>query len=412
MNDFSVANTGEIAPIAERDLSFYLSFFKELQAVTNKIHATDNVDQIMLDLSGDICHLFDCDRLTLYAVSAGKTYIESKIKTGLHSFRDFTLPISAKSIAGYVAMTQTNVNISDVYEASELQKLSPELEFMHKVDKRTGYRTRQMLAGPLINAHNGETLGVVQLINTHSGVSFSTIMEDGLQELCETLSIAFAKRMRPAIRAKYDALVANAVLSAADLEMANRSARRKHDDIEAILLNQFQVSLSDIGRALEAYFGITYEPYREERVRPDSLLKNFKREFIEQSLWLPLEEIDDGVIVLTPAPDRVKGSRIIQNLFPNSNLIYRVTTAREFRHTVDQFFGMRHEDGTATSIATAKTPSPQALEERVGKLIQQAFAQHAQDVHIQLELTRPAAATNDGKRLGGQFAVDFDIDNS
>ena len=35
-----------------------LEFSKALQALTNRIHAADNISQIMLDLSHDICELF------------------------------------------------------------------------------------------------------------------------------------------------------------------------------------------------------------------------------------------------------------------------------------------------------------------------------------------------------------------
>src|SRR5688572_2303831 len=65
------------------DFEKRLHFSKKLQALTNKIHATNNLDELMLDLSQDICDLFGCDRLTLYAVSKDKEFIYSKVKTGI-----------------------------------------------------------------------------------------------------------------------------------------------------------------------------------------------------------------------------------------------------------------------------------------------------------------------------------------
>ena len=59
-----------------------LIFFKRLQTLTNKIHATNAVDQIMLDLTADICDLFDCDRLTIYAVAPDGKNLISKVKKG------------------------------------------------------------------------------------------------------------------------------------------------------------------------------------------------------------------------------------------------------------------------------------------------------------------------------------------
>ena len=88
------------------DINHRLNFLKALQVVTNKIHATNNVDEIMLEMSGDICNLFACDRLTIYVVGEDKQSIVSKVKTGLNSFKDIRLPISEQSIAGFVAATR------------------------------------------------------------------------------------------------------------------------------------------------------------------------------------------------------------------------------------------------------------------------------------------------------------------
>src|SRR5271156_3212587 len=92
-----------------------LNFSKGLQAVTNRIHATNNIDELMLELSQDICGLFSADRLTLYLVSEDKTSIVSKVKTGLNSFKDLKLPIAEQSIAGFGAVNKKMINISDVY---------------------------------------------------------------------------------------------------------------------------------------------------------------------------------------------------------------------------------------------------------------------------------------------------------
>jgi light-regulated signal transduction histidine kinase (bacteriophytochrome) len=111
MNASSPAETSVAA-----DASSRLAFFKHLQAVTNKIHATANIDEIMLELSGDICSLFNADRLTIYMLGDDKASIVSKVKTGLNSFKDLRLPISDQSIAGHVALAKKIINIHDVYD--------------------------------------------------------------------------------------------------------------------------------------------------------------------------------------------------------------------------------------------------------------------------------------------------------
>src|SRR5687768_18535318 len=106
---------------AHTDVGARLAFQKQLQAVTNKIHATNNIDEIMLEVSADICALFNADRLTIYSMGEDKQSIVSKVKTGLNSFKDLKLPIAEHSIAGYVALSKKLANIKDVYDENELR---------------------------------------------------------------------------------------------------------------------------------------------------------------------------------------------------------------------------------------------------------------------------------------------------
>ena len=112
---------------AQSDVGARLAFQKKLQAVTNKIHATSNIDEIMLEVSADICALFNADRLTIYSVGEDKQSIVSKVKTGLNSFKDLKLPIAEQSIAGYVALAKKTDQHQDVYDdARAASALNPQ----------------------------------------------------------------------------------------------------------------------------------------------------------------------------------------------------------------------------------------------------------------------------------------------
>ena len=383
------------------DVDSRLLFFKNLQAVTNKIHATNNIDEIMLELSQDICNLFNADRLTIYAVSEDKASIVSKLKTGLNSFKDLKLPIADQSVAGHVALSRKIINLIDVYDEAELKSHHPGLRFLQEVDKRTGYRTKQMLVSPIITT-SAELLGVVQIINNKSGMAFSAVMEEGIKGLCETLAIAFSQRNKPAqaAKSKYDQLVSDAVLSVQELDLAIRSARRKNLDIEEILIGEFQVKAPTIGLALAKFFGVPYEPYKADRIKPMDLLKNLKREYIEQNQWLPVEDSSDGIMVLTMDPEQVKSSRVVNNVFPRNKLAYRVTTIREFKQSVDLFFGAQPDTDMSSvgdllsSMAeegeevtdTSEDVSAAAdneLVKLVNKIIVDAYQQGVSDIHIE-----------------------------
>lgn len=75
-------------------------------------------------------------------------------------FRESTMEISHKSIAGYVAATGDVVNIEDAYH------IPPEVPYSinRKFDEDSGYRTKSILAVPLRDQKD-HIVGVLQLIN-------------------------------------------------------------------------------------------------------------------------------------------------------------------------------------------------------------------------------------------------------
>ena len=324
------------------DMSLRLEFTKNLNHVNNKIHATGNVDEIMLEVSKDICALFNADRLTIYVVGEDNISLISKVKTGLNSFKDLKLPIAEQSVAGYAAMHKKLLNIKDVYDEKELAQYSAHLRFLQEVDKRTGYRTKQMLVAPILDAASGDLVGVIQVINNKAGVPFAAMIEEGVQELAQTMAVALRQHQRQqssTTKTKYDYLVADAVLSAAEFELATRTARRKGIDIEEVLLDEFQVSVAALGKALSSFFGVPYEPYRSDRLKPAELLKNLRREYVESSHWIPIEETQEGLMILTTDPERIQASRVVNNIFSKSRLVYKVCSQREFKQTLDLFYG-------------------------------------------------------------------------
>jgi hypothetical protein len=334
------SNKDEVKSNAE-GLARQLEFSKNLQAVTNKIHATGNIDEIMLDLSKDICDLFNCDRMTLYAISNDRQFIFSKLKTGIDSNKDLVLPLNTESVAGYVALLRKSVRVNDVYNEAELKAFEPELKFCQEVDQLTGYRTRQMLAAPLLKSSSREFLGVLQLINNRADGNFTEADEEGLNELCETIAIAFIQRMKAlqAVRSKYEPLIVDSVISAAELDLAASWARRRDLDIEDALIDEFQVKPAAIGEALAKTYKLPYEHFKANRIRPAELLKKTPRAFVERNQWLPIAEEKRGLItIMTTDPEAVTRTRVINEIFPYGNFFYRVTTKREFAQTVEQFF--------------------------------------------------------------------------
>ncbi len=394
------------------EMGVQLEFTKNLNQVTNKIHATNNIDEIMLDVSKDICSLFNADRLTIYVVGEDKTSLISKVKTGLNSFKDLKLPIAEQSIAGFAAFHKKLLNIKDVYDEHEISAISATLRFLQDVDKRTGYRTKQMLVAPIMEAASGELIGVMQVINNKAGMPFHGLVEDGVRELAQILAVALRQRQRQQsgmVKTKYDYLVADAVMSGAEFELATRTARRKGVDVEDVLIDEFQVKTDALGKALSSFFGVPYEAYRADRIKPAELLKNLRREYVESSHWLPIDDTPDGLVILTTDPERIQASRVVNNIFPKFRLIYKVCPQREFKATLDLFYGggggvgdptgSFEDSGTMDDLLTSmggdeeedsslsqedvSAAADNELVKLVNKIIIDAYKMGASDIHIE-----------------------------
>jgi len=78
-------------------------------------------------------------------------------------FKEFALPLTEDSMAGYTALRGEVVNFADAYH------IPPEMpfHFNDNYDRESGYRTKSLLTLPMRNA-KGEVLGVLQLINAKS----------------------------------------------------------------------------------------------------------------------------------------------------------------------------------------------------------------------------------------------------
>ena len=78
----------------------------------------------------------------------------------VEGFEERVLPITRKSLAGYVAMTGETLVIDDAYDLPP----GAEYEINRSFDEINGYLTKSLLVFPMTN-HAGDVIGVLQLIN-------------------------------------------------------------------------------------------------------------------------------------------------------------------------------------------------------------------------------------------------------
>jgi HD-GYP domain-containing protein (c-di-GMP phosphodiesterase class II) len=123
---------------------------------------TDALLELILTKSREVT---TCDAGSLYLVEEdedGRKRLVFKLtQSASHMvpFRQFTLPIDTRSIAGYAAATGNILNIKDAYRMRNLH-----FRLNREFDEKFGYRTKSMLVVPMKNQKD-ECIGVLQLIN-------------------------------------------------------------------------------------------------------------------------------------------------------------------------------------------------------------------------------------------------------
>jgi K+-sensing histidine kinase KdpD len=159
----------------ESDESF--ERLQKLMEASKNINSTLDLDKLLGLILDAATKSIDADRGTLYLVDDIKKELWSKVLQG-ENMVEIRLPVG-KGLAGYVAETGEIINIPDAYN---------DPRFNPEVDKRTGYRTNNMLCMPMKNK-DGKIIGVFQLLNKKGGV-FEAVDEQFIDALSSHASVA------------------------------------------------------------------------------------------------------------------------------------------------------------------------------------------------------------------------------
>ena len=67
------------------DVAGRLAFFKGLQAITARIHAAQDIDQIVFELASELCSLFDVERLSFFTIDEAGAALVARVRIGAAS---------------------------------------------------------------------------------------------------------------------------------------------------------------------------------------------------------------------------------------------------------------------------------------------------------------------------------------
>ena len=388
---------------------------KALQDITNRIHAAQNIKQILVDLKDGIMSLFNAYSITIYVVDKPRNEIYSMFLVGTQ-VREIRVPVSNRSIAGFVANSRKIVNIADAYDTKELQNIDKELSFDSSWDKKTGFKTTQNLAAPIF--HNNNLMGVIQIINKKGAGAgrFSADEEGFLQEIAEVLGVAFYNQERYARRRKtrFDQLITRDLLKEEDLDNAWEEAREAKESVETFLMQKYKIPRDEMGKSFEAFFRCKFIEFNDKLPIPGDLLKNLKREYLQRELWVPIGKTDGNIQIIVDDPNNILKRDMIESLLKTKAVRYDVAFSEDIQKFINYFFRSPEDESSISDILgrmdveeeageedeDGVTESDSVIMQLVNKIINDAYQRRASDIHVEPNIGK--------KNVEVRFRVDGD----
>lgn len=368
-----------------------------LQAICNRINSASNLDEILIDLKDDITSLFAADRVTLFVVDAKNRELVSRFKSA-NDIAEIHIPISTKSIAGWCALKNRVVNVRDAYDIKELAAIDPELRFDERWDMQSGFTTRQVLAHPIV--FKNYLLGVIQLMNRKAGSAFVEIDERSLKEVSDILGIALYTQKRLTKRyatGKFYFLLENHLLTQNELEKAIIQARQKKVAIESILISDLKIAKKDVLASLSQFYDVEAVEFTQTIPIPGELLAGLKMPFMSRHFWVPLREEDNKIVIAIDDPHDQQRIGEMRALFPGKTFKFCVALKQDILEII-KFFSqdekqladieeiltmMREESNEIEEAENAVGEEDNAVVKLVNKIILDAHARGASDIHIE-----------------------------
>jgi phosphoserine phosphatase len=125
--------------------------FQKILEITRSLVAAADVDQLLRLIADRAIELLQAERATVFLYDAAAGELVSRVA---HGEKDLRVPAD-RGVAGAVVATCKTINVPDAYADDR---------FNPAVDRKTGFRTRNILSVPLLD-YECSLVGVLQVLN-------------------------------------------------------------------------------------------------------------------------------------------------------------------------------------------------------------------------------------------------------
>ncbi|MCB1741638.1 MAG: GspE/PulE family protein, partial [Gammaproteobacteria bacterium] len=366
-----------------------------LSSILERIHAAESFSDVLPAIEPDMLQILNAERMTVYQRNRRDSNLVSRFKSG-DDLKTIHVPLSSSSIAGYVALSQQELNIADAHDANELKRIHPELRFDSSFDLRTGFRTRSMIVVPI--KHKDVLLGVLQILNCRTRPTFSSGDLKRAVKMAALIGQKFRYELR-STNAPYEYLVMRKRISEAELEQLEARARTENSNVPRLLMAEANLSAAEIGESLARYHQVPYMGFDAARELPRHLIPGIKDIFLKRQLWVPVEGDRSEVTILIDDPSDRERIQEMQSLVRADSYVLKVGLPDDILRYLGEDLGYGEEridlsglvdelavdddQGALDGYDEGPSEDEATVVRLVNQLIVEAYRQGASDIHIE-----------------------------
>ncbi len=154
--------------------------YRQILEVTRKLLTPIDLDPLLAEIVEIACELHGADRASVFLYDPRADELYARVAKGVDGIR---FPASA-GIAGAAVQTREIINVPDCYA---------DPRFNQDVDRKTSYRTNNLLTVPLVGDHES-IVGVLQVLNKEAG-AFDEHDEETARCLAVLAAVALSRAL-------------------------------------------------------------------------------------------------------------------------------------------------------------------------------------------------------------------------
>lgn len=340
--------------------------------------------------------LFSAERMSIFQRRRQHQDLVARFKTG-NETKEIKVPISAQSIAGYVALSQQPLLINDAYDAAALTQVHPRLRFDSKFDKASNFKTDNIICVPILNA--GVLMGVMQLINVKGE------LHDESLQLAQRLANILGNKFRYELGGTskpFQYLVHRQLIEEDKLDQLRESSRELRQLVQR-LISEYRIAEDELGHALSVHYQVPFMGYQPDKYHLFQGNSKLNLSYLKRNFVAVIADAAENPIVLMAEPNNAALLMEIESALgidsydicvglPNLILQYLGEAAGggaapgDMDEILDEI-GTSHEE--QEEHGDELTDDAPAVVRLVSRILHDAKKTNASDIHIDAEKNAP-----------------------